>query len=459
VLTVALFVLTIAIGGASLVLALTGRHRDLLLFFVLGSVFVRVIHGFFNAAGYLGVGKEWSLLDLMFVCLLVVAWPGAPRSPYEPGRRWFSVPLIVMSVLAMIAFVVGFSRSDSLGALHASRRLLCLPVFFIALRVFTTPQSVTGFYRGIKYCMPVLFVAHVLVAFRIYLPPLPQEIEERVLNTWGEFLRVEYYMAPLAYVVGASITLCDLLYRRGHVLFNTTILTVCCMGVLLSQTRSYYLALGLIVAAALILIRGRLMLVIWGSLAAAAVFGVVQYADVDVFYRFTGHQSTAETSMQSYWSDWRGQEYSILAEEYAGEPQYLLTGRGMGARHPVPGDLKTANYWHNEYLMTLDQVGLIGLICHLVLAFAAVLVNRHLTKDPEVGPLVAPARLVFVAGLPASIFIGYMWGIGTGPMTMCLLAIIANGQTIAANAYGHQDLLAYSAEDACEHTHLPTAAF
>jgi hypothetical protein len=460
-LTVVLSLMTLAIGVVSLILALGGRHRDLLLLFVLGSIFVRVIHGFFNAAGYLGVGKEWSFLDLMFLCLLVIVWPTARRPPYEPGRGWLSVPLVGLSILAVIAFVVGMSRSDSLGALHASRRLLCLPVFFIALRVFTTPESITGFYRGIKWCMPVLLAAHVIVAFQIYLPPLPQEIEERVLSTWGEFLRVEFYMAPLAYVVGAAIALCELLYRRGHVLFNATILTVCCLGVLLSQTRSYYLALAVIVAAALILIRGRLMLVIWGSLATAAIFGVVQYAEVDLFYRFKGSESTIETSLQSYWSDWRGQEYSILAEQYAAEPQYLLTGRGMGARHPVPHEVKTANYWHNEYLMTLDQVGLIGLACHLVLVVAAVFVNRHIMKDPLVGHLFAPARLVFIASLPASVFIGYVWGIGTGAMTMCLLAIIANGKTIAASA--NEEAYLHSvprlAEEAYGPQRMPTAAY
>ncbi len=53
------------------------------------------------------------------------------------------------------------------------------------------------------------------------------------------------------------------------------------------------------------------------------------------------------------------------------------------------------------------------------------------------------------------------WGIGTGAMTMCLLAIIANGKTIAASA--NEEAYLHSvprlAEDAYGPQRMPTAAY
>jgi O-antigen ligase len=114
----------------------------------------------------------------------------------------------------------------------------------------------------------------------------------------------------------------------------------------------------------------------------------------------------------------------------------LLTGRGFGAWHPVPYAREgVATFFHNEYLDVASNQGIIGLGCHVVLLFSVVMAGRKYCRDDRVGYLVAPGRLLFLAALPSSMFMPFVWHMAFGPMTMCFVAIARNSDVIVEGAY------------------------
>lgn len=429
---------TVVVFVASVGLALQPGRRHLLIAYAVGSTWVWLVLGYYDATGYLGTGKSWSFLELMYLCLIALAWPTSSPAPWTTKSRSVDRPMMILTALVVLGFLVGGLRPSATGVLGYSKRFLFILTFFVAARILSDPASLQSLYKAIKVFVIPTFILHVLLASGVFVPPLPEAALERLTGGYTDLSRVESLLSPAFYLVALAICLTEILYRRGGVLFNWIIVSLSAIGVLLSQTRSYYLAMGAIVVGALVMLRGRIKLAVMVALGFVLVFVLVEVVEVQLFFRFT-QEVRRENAWYRYWHGWRGQEYGILARKFASEPQWLLTGRGFGATHAAPAsEMGFVTYFHNQYLKVFNSLGLIGLACHLIIVIGCVFHNRQYAKDPVAGPWLSPARLIFLSIIPAEMFGGFLWAPGTGPLLLCFVAIARNGDLIAEAAYRYE---------------------
>ena len=379
----------------SAVLCATKHRVYVLIFFAVLSTITPIIEGYYLTTNFLGVGKQWGFLDVMFICLILIAWRTAPRQNRRQSNNRFYFAMWIIVGLTAIGLIVGLSRPEARGVLNYSRRFLFAPIFFVAARILTDVTSVEKLCNVIKWFVIPFFLIHVGIAFNIYHPPLAQETLDRVALEGVDFYRVDYLMAPILYIMAACITLSNIMYDRPKKISNWFVLVVSVSGVLLTQTRSYYFAMGLVPLLAFILLRrGKGKLIIYGVAVTVAVAVLIMMSNINIFFRFT---TSHEHVNLSYWETWRGAEYDILANVYKKDYAYILTGRGLGALHAVPFTrFGYVNFFHNGYLQTLDSLGIIGLVCYFILMGSCVLSNRAYMRDPAVGHILVLPRIMLL---------------------------------------------------------------
>jgi len=430
-----LAVVTVLVFFASAGLALRPARRHLLYAYAVVSTWTWLIVGYYDTTGYLGTGKSWSFLELMLLCVIFPAWLTSQPAPLVPKARSVDLPMKILTVLVGLSFVLGSLRSDTSGVLGAFKRFMFIPVYFVAVRILADPKAVQGLFKAVKIFVIPTFIVHALLAARVFVPPLPESAYDRLVSGYAGMARVESLMSPAFYLVAIAVCLTQILYRRPGVVFNWVILSLSVVGVLLSQTRSYYVGMAALVVAALVMLRGRIKLAVLIGLGFLVAFVAINVFEVELFFRFR-HEVQQESMWYRYRYGARGQEYGILADTFKSEPQWLLTGRGQGAMRRGPGTTAGhVNYYHNQYLQVFDSLGLIGLLCHLAVVGGCVFRNRFYSRDPVAGSLLSPSRLIFMAMLPMEIFWGVLWWPATGPLLLCFIAIARNGDQIAGLAY------------------------
>jgi len=419
-----LLALTFAVILLCIFLVSNRKYLDVLLIYVFGCIFVRTINSFYNSVGYLGLGKEWSFLDLVFLVILIILFHLIRIGAIEGDRKEVSA-MIVILLLAAINCALGFVFPDHVGVLGFLRKFLFLPIFFIALFLFKERSDIEKFFNLIFPVVILVFIFHVLVAFRFVTIPLPEELELMLIDEGASFLRVELFFSPLIYVIAFSVYLCRIIYSKGSFCKNLIVCFVSAFGVILTQTRAYYLSLVIVFCLSLLTTRKFLKIGAVALFCAVLVWSLCIYYDVDLFYRFTGVNKPDQGV--GYFNSWRGREFFEFYDEILQMPLTVFTGQGFGAIHNAPfSTVGVVNFFHNEFLKVFSSLGALGLVCHLFVLVRGAFLSRKFTGHPDVGPLLMPGSLVLAAGLPSSFFGGFFWHPGFGPLVMRLLAINAN---------------------------------
>lgn len=426
--TLAIFTLFITI--ACIYFYHKGTPQNILFLYLIGCVFINTVHSLYNFTNYLGFGKEWSFLDLILLFLVVIVW--LTSNPWVKNRSSMAIwePMMLIGILATVNFLMGSISAESEGVLNYSRKFLFIPIFFISLRILNKRIIIEKYYNYIKYTVLFVFLFHCLVAFRYISIPLPVELSEMLIDEGASFLRVEFFFAPLIYVLAYAISLCEIIYKKGKLVFNGLVCSVAVIGVLLTQTRSYYLALFVVTIFAFIKITNSIKFVLMLSICLVVILFTLQSMSIDIFYRFK--DATEQTNIKEYSSKWRGQEYNVIYDELANEPLTIFTGQGFAKRHKAPfSSTGYVNFFHNEYLKVVSSLGLFGLLSYLYILWKGVSVSQEYVHS-SIGHIISPVILMMLASCVSCIFVGFTWHPGFGPIMLSLFSILANIEILAS---------------------------
>jgi hypothetical protein len=259
--------------------------------------------------------------------------------------------------------------------------------------------------------------------------------------------RGTYTLVPLLYLTLVSIAIGRIASKVGFSAISILMLVVGIGGIILSETRSMYGAMGVLIIAALLFIKGRIRTMIAFGVVGILAFGAVSVLSFDFMERFrAGSTRTGNLEIPRPFQEgtWRALENKIIVSSYNQEPYFLLTGRGIGALHPAPaGKSPLVGFYHSEYLSWLDRSGLLGLATLLILILAILVRSFALSRSdfPYLKYYGATSFLLMLA-LAADGFFHPIFSNPRGaPLLICFAAIIANWRDIYASLYQEADTL------------------
>ncbi len=355
------------------------------------------------------------------------------RDRYLPGGiiKKCVIILVLLSAIALIQGMILFPRD----ALTHSRVVHVAAVAVFALRYFTDYARVKVF---LKFCMVlllVMFVLHILIRFGIYQPPISEA--ERIVEAGGLVgERGTSSLIPMLYLVLISIALGRISSKVGLFFISVLILLVGLAGVVLSETRSTYGAVAVLLLASLIFLKGRIKnSIIFVVAGLIAVYGATALG-FDFLARFRSNYGQGNYSLPTYYEwrqSWRGIEYETIVSSFKQQPYFVLTGRGVGAMHPAAiGNDPVVAFYHSEYLGWLDRCGLIGLVTLLILFFACLWRGFALARSdiPHVQYFGSTAFLLMIALAADGFFHPVFSHYRAASLLICFVAILANWQHI-----------------------------
>lgn len=425
--------LTAAMTLTCLYLFLQKKYLVILFIYIFGCVFIRTIHYFYNSVNYLGLGKEWSFLDIVFLMILLSFFRIKKISEIYRGRQEVAAMFVIL-ILVVFNFILGFVMPGNQGVLNFARKFLFIPIFFMSLILFKEKINVEKFYDFLYPATVIIFVFHILIAFRFIEIPLPEDLKMMLFSEGVSFLRIELFFSPLIYILSFSVYLCRIIYVKGLYLNNLIVCSISTIGILLTQTRSCYIALAVVLVWASIRVGKFFKISVALILCLSSVLAICTYYDIDLFHRFVG--VNRPNQFGGYLDSWRGLEYLELYSELSEYPLTIFLGQGFGASHrALFAPEGVVNFFHNEYLKVISSLGLVGFLCHVFVLARAAFLSRRLVSCADVGLLLTPVMLVSMAALPASLFGGFVWHPGFGPLMMVLLAIIANRWLYVVNIH------------------------
>ncbi len=319
--------------------------------FIGASAFGRLFYGYIDAVGNLGAPRTWQPSDLLFPLLLVAAFFQA--APRWTGSNVVRTSLLVMAVMSAFALAQGLVLHTT-AALAFGRQTFVLAAILFGLRYLTTYRRVEALLRFIVLILMVTFVLHMLVRFAIYVPPTAEiEYETQLGGSRGTLtLLTNEYMVLLALGTARLVT------KVRSRLMPAVMITVAAVGVMLSETRSLWASLAVMLMTSLLFVKGRAKAVLLYGLAGMLAMIWASVVGFDFMSRFR----LGDATLMSQAHSWRGMEYTAIAECYEARPYLILTGRGCGALHAVPwSESSVACFFHSDYLGWLDRSGLLGL--------------------------------------------------------------------------------------------------
>ena len=413
-----------------------GAFRRAFMAYVFMCFLSNLILSYFGKVGYLGVPKAWSSQELFLAGLILLFPIVLPSSRLDcPFQKKIAHLIGIFTALIIISFIFGLIRPDSVRVTAIARKFLWLPIFFVALRVFTTSQSVERLFRWTQWVGLAIVLLHVLMYSRLIDIGLTHE----QLETMGINLEVSIHrrlgglLGDTIYLFAIAVSMTQIFARRKYFLSSWIIILACTLGVLLAQSRGMYLALASMGLASLVVFSARVKVAAIGSLSIVLMFILLMVLPIDVFSRFTFKYHRVETplSVNQYSKTWRGQEWMDAYHFAIHEPHLLLTGQGFGVIHKAGGAAKSlgaaVNFYHNEYLKVFVTLGVVGLICYLVMFFWAIR-GRPESKTLGLNWIFMPLQLYTMSILLSDFFGGYVFSPTAGPLYFSLLAILANGQ-------------------------------
>jgi O-antigen ligase len=400
--------------------------------FLAAAAFNSILAGYIYRANNLGLPATWAPADFLSGLTLLAALfvPCVKCSGSSVIRKMVFI-LVLLSVFSLLQGLVISPRD----ALTHSRVVHFAAAAVFALRYFTDYDRVKGFLRFCVILLLMMFGLHILVRFGLYQPPISET--ERLVEAGGLIgERGTRSLIPMFYLVLVGFALGRISSRAGSFFISVLLLLVGLGGVVLSETRSTYGALAVMLLVSLIFLKGRVKIsVIFVMAGLIAVFAATALG-FDFLARFRTNYGQGDYSMPSYYQyrqSWRGIEYETIASSYKQQPYFLLTGRGVGAMHPAAiGVDPQVAFYHSEYLGWLDRCGLLGLAALLVLLFACLWKSFALARSdvPYLRSFGAAMFLLMTALAAEGFFHPVFSHYRAASLLICFVVILANWQQI-----------------------------
>jgi hypothetical protein len=406
--------------------------------FLVSVVFHSILASYIYSAGNLGMPRTWSPADILAWLTLAAAIFVLRQRQYPSGV--IGKCFVIIAILTAIALIQGLLMYTQ-TAFTYSRVAHFVAAMIFALRYFTNFSRVNGFLKFSVILLLVMFGVHILVRFGIFTP----RVAEIDASTQLAGERGTYTLVPLLYLSLISIAIGRLVSKVGLSAISILMIMVGIGGIILSETRSMYGAMGVLAIASLIMVKGRLRTMVAFGIVGILAIGATSVIDFDFLERFrAGSTRTGNIEIPKPFQKgtWRALENQIIISSYKQEPYFILTGRGIGALHPAPaGKSPLVGFYHSEYLSWLDRSGLLGLVTVLILIFAMLVRSFALSRSdiPYIRYLGTTSFLLMLA-LAADGFFHPIFSNPRGaPLLICFAAIIANWQDIYASLCPEDD--------------------
>ncbi|MEJ2649174.1 MAG: O-antigen ligase family protein [Sedimentisphaerales bacterium] len=415
--------------------------------FLVSEVFDSIFAGYINRAGNLGLPVTWSPADFLSVMTLFATFFVRQESQFRSGLiKKCIIALAVLSVLSLIQGFLLYPRE----ALTNSRVVHFIAAGIFALRYFTDYSRVRELLRFSFIIIMMMFAAHILVRVGIYSAPINEA--DRIVEAGGLVgERGTRALIPMLYLVLVSLAMGRFAGKTGSFLVSIMMLLFGLGGIVLSETRSTYGAMAVLVVSALIFMRARIKNTIVFATVGLIVVAAAVVSGFDFLARFRtdyGKGYYATPTFYELRKSWRGMEYETIQSSFKNAPYFLLTGRGIGAMHPAPmGPSELVAFYHSEYLGWLDRCGLIGLFTVLLL-FVAILFRSFALARSEIPFLQYLGTTLFLLtialaadGVFHPIFSHYRGA----SLLICYVAITANWRDIYMSLFPKQEILSEEA--------------
>ena len=400
--------------------------------FLTAAAFNSILAGYIYRANNLGLPITWGPADfLSWLTLIAALFVPCVKCTNSSVIRKAVFILVLLSAISLLQGMVMSPRN----ALTHSRVVHFAAASVFALRYFTDYNRVKGFLRFCVALLLVMFVLHTLIRLGIYQPPISET--ERLVEAGGLIgERGTRSLIPMFYLVLVSLALGRISGRAGSFLVSIFILLVGLAGVVLSETRSTYGAIAVMLSASLIFMRGRMKISVIFVLAGLIAVCAATALGFDFLARFRSNYGQGDYSLPSYYQyrqSWRGIEYKTIISSYRRQPYFLLLGRGVGAMHPAAiGIDPEVAFYHSEYLGWLDRCGLLGLAALLILFFACLWRSFALARSdiPYLRSFGAAMFLLMTALAADGFFHPVFSHYRAAALLICFVAILANWQQI-----------------------------
>ncbi|MCP4607227.1 MAG: hypothetical protein GY845_00740 [Planctomycetes bacterium] len=407
--------------------------------FLVSVVFHNVLASYINSAGNLGMPRTWAPADIL-------AWLTLAAAIFVPRERQYPSGVIgkcfiVIAILTALALIQGLLMYTQTAFTH-SRVAHFVAAMIFGLRYFTNFSRANGFLKFSAFLLLVMFGVHILVRFGVFTP----RVAEIDVSTQLGGERGTYTLVPLLYLSLVSIAIGRLVSKVGWSAISILMIMVGIGGIILSETRSMYGAMGILVIASLLFIRGRIRTMLAFGIVGILAIGATSVVGFDFMERFrAGSTRTGNVEIPKPFQKgtWRALENGIIISSYKQEPYFILTGRGIGALHPAPaGKSPLVGFYHSEYLGWLDRNGLLGLVTVLILIFAILVRSFALSRsDIPYMRYYGTTSFLLMLALAADGFFHPIFSNPRGaPLLICFAAIIANWQDIYASLYQEDDV-------------------
>lgn len=362
------------------------RPKWVFYIFLVSEVFDSIFAGYINHASNLGLPVTWSPADFLSVMTLAAAFFVKQDSQFHSGL--IKKCIIVLAVLSVISLIQGFLMYPR-DALTNSRVVHFIAAGIFALRYFTNYSRVRGLIRFSIVIIFMMFIVHIFIRIGIYSAPINEA--DRIIAAGGLIgERGTQALIPMLYLVLVSLAMGRFINKIGWLFVSIIMLLVGLGGIVLSETRSTYGAMAVLVISALVFMRSRIKnTIVFATVGMIVVIFAVS-SGFDFLARFRtdyGRGYYAAPTFDELKNSWRGIEYETIRTSFKKMPYFLLTGRGIGAMHPAPtGPTELVAFYHSEYLGWFDRCGLIGLFAILFL-FAAILFRSFALARSEIPSL------------------------------------------------------------------------
>lgn len=390
--------------------------------------FSRIFGGYVYAAGNLGMPRAWNPADILFFLTLFAAMFVHREKRFRAGT--IEKCLLILSLMSIFSLMQGLLLHFH-TAVSMSRMTHFIGAAVFGLRYLTSYSRVEEFLKFTCGLLVAMFVIHVLIRFAIYTPPTSET--DLVSQLGGE--RGTNSLVLQLYLMLISVSIGRLVSKTGRSVVYVLTLLIGLSGIVLSETRSTFGAVGVLVLASAVFIKGRtktLVLVCVVALVAVYLAGALGF---DFLARFKeDHGKGAVVNPLEKLSGWRNMEYGMVAISYKNEPLFILTGRGLGALHPAPsGKSRHIAYYHSEYLGWLDRCGLIGLGGVIVMTLACLRQGLRLAKSdsPRLRCYGTVCFLLMISMMAEGLFHPIFSHMSGASLVTCFVVVLANWQYIA----------------------------
>jgi len=420
--------------------------------FLISVVFHNVLASYINSAGNLGMPRTWAPADIL-------AWLTLAAAIFVPKERQYPSGVIgkcfiVIAILTALALIQGLLMYTETAFTHSRVAHFAAAMIF-GLRYFTNFSRANGFLKFSVFLLLAMFGVHILVRFGIFTP----RVAEIDVSTQLGGERGTYTLVPLLYLSLVSIAIGRLVSKIGWSPVSILMIMVGISGIILSETRSMYGAIGVLAIASLLFIKGRIRIMLAFGVVGILAIGATSLVGFDFLERFRAgstRSGNVEIPQPFQQGTWRALENGIIISSYKQEPYFILTGRGIGALHPAPaGKAPLVGFYHSEYLGWLDRNGLLGLVTVLILIFAILVRSFALSRiDIPYMRYYGTTSFLLMLALTADGFFHPIFSNPRGaPLLICFAAIIANWQDIYASLCPEDDDLeeedSFEEEEAC----------